>query len=51
MTKERERYLTELAFDFDIDVDTVFMLADILGENEDRDGLINALEDFAGWEL
>lgn len=51
MTEERERYLTVLASEFDIDEDTVFMLADMLGESEDHDGLIDALKDFVGWEL
>lgn len=43
----RKEYLTELAEDYGIPVRTVFYLADILGPNEDEDGLINALEDLA----
>ena len=43
----RKEYLTELAEDYGIPVRTVVYLADILGPNEDEDGLINALEDLA----
>ena len=42
---DRDDYLTCLAEDFAISIDTVYCLADILGENEDFDGLVCALED------
>lgn len=45
-SEERKQYLEELADEFDVDVETVFALADLLGPNEDHDGLINSLEDF-----
>ncbi len=43
----REERLTELAEEYGVPTRTVFYLADILGPNEDEDGLINALEDMA----
>lgn len=42
----RNEYLNDLAFEYDIDSSTVFLLADILGDNEDFDGLITSLEDY-----
>lgn len=42
----RTDYLNDLADDYGVPNDIVFMLADILGENEDYDGLINMLEDY-----
>jgi predicted RNase H-like nuclease (RuvC/YqgF family) len=45
--KDRDDYLTQLAEEYDLDEYTVFSLADMLGPNEDFDGLINALEDAA----
>ena len=41
----RREYLTELALDMGIKVEDVFALADILGPNEDFDGLVTMLED------
>ena len=41
----RKHYLTCLADDLGIDVQTVFTLASILGSTEDFDGLVTALED------
>jgi len=43
--KDREDYLNSLADDRGIDRITVDVIADVLGESEDFDGLINALED------
>lgn len=43
--KDRNEYLQCLAEDYGIDLETVILLADILGENEDFDGLVSALED------
>jgi len=44
--KDRADYLDSLADDRGIDRTTVDMLSDVLGESEDFDGLINALDDF-----
>lgn len=41
----REDYLRCLADDWDMPFMTVKMLADMLGPNEDFDGLVTALED------
>lgn len=43
----RDNYLEGLAEEYGLPVETVFSLADMLGPNEDFDGLISALEDFA----
>lgn len=47
----RSEYLLGLAVEHGVDYDVVETLADMLGPNEDRDGLINALEDiqYLGW--
>ena len=42
---DRDDYLTCLAEDFAISIDTVYCLADILGDEEDFDCLISALEE------
>ena len=41
----RRDYLDSLAEDYDIDRDTVYMMADLLGPTEDFDGLVSSLED------
>jgi 3-deoxy-D-manno-octulosonate 8-phosphate phosphatase KdsC-like HAD superfamily phosphatase len=46
--KNREDYLKNLAANFDIDLENVLMIADMLGPNEDFDGLVTSLEDFTG---
>ena len=43
--KDREDYLNSIADDRGIDRMTVDAIADMLGESEDFDGLINALDD------
>lgn len=43
----RDDYLEALADDLGIDLSTVHMLADMLGPNEDFDGLVTSLEDYA----
>lgn len=43
--KDREDYLSSLAERYDTDIETVRMIADMLGESEDFDGLIITLED------
>lgn len=45
--KNRREYLESLAEDFGIEVSTVFMMAQLLGSNEDFDGLVTSLEDYA----
>ena len=43
--KNRKYYLDCLAVDHDLPRSTVYMLADLLGPDEDFDGLVNAVED------
>lgn len=43
----REEYLQSLAEDYSVGIHVVYNLADMLGPNEDFDGLINALDDYA----
>lgn len=43
--KDREEYLQSVAEDFGLPFETVDFLADILGESEDFDGLIDVLAD------
>lgn len=43
--KDRAEYLSALSEDYGVDIETVQCLADLLGESEDFDGLISALED------
>lgn len=49
--EKREDYLNSLAGDYGINVNTVHALADMLGPNEDFDGLLSELEDAADMEL
>lgn len=48
--KDRADYLGYLAEDYGVDLNTVHVLAATLGEVEDFDGLIVALEDAAELE-
>lgn len=43
--KGRKDYLKHLADENDVDYNVIEMLADLLGENEDFDGLISSIED------
>ena len=43
--KDREDYLNNLAEDHGVDLFAVNMMADILGDSEDFDGLATELED------
>lgn len=43
----RKDYLICLADDLGVDKKTVFMLAEMLGPDEDFDGLVTSLEDYA----
>lgn len=47
---DREDYLSCMAEDYGVDLETVEALADMLGPNEDFDGLVSALEDLEGEE-
>lgn len=42
---DRGDYLTCLSEDYGVPIEDVFSLAEMLGENEDFDGLVSALED------
>ena len=42
---DRNDYLNCLSEDYGISIEDVFSLAEMLGENEDFDGLVSALED------
>ena len=41
----RDDYLTCLSEDYGVPIESVYNLAEMLGENEDFDGLVSALED------
>jgi hypothetical protein len=45
--ESRREYLLDLADNMGIDASIVFALADMLGSNEDFDGLVTSLEDYA----
>ena len=49
--KSREHYLQCMSEDYGVPIETVYSLASMLGENEDFDGLVSALEDaeFMEW--
>ena len=42
---DRNDYLTCLSEDYGVSIEDVYSLAEMLGENEDFDGLVSALED------
>jgi hypothetical protein len=44
--EDRNHYLEELALDYGLDFDSVYFLAQMLGEEDDFDGLIIAIESF-----
>ena len=44
----RDEYLRMVAEEYNVPISTVYALADMLGPNEDFDGLITELEDFNG---
>jgi hypothetical protein len=48
MKMTRKEYLSGLAEDYGIARADVFMLADLLGESEDYDGLLSMLADYEG---
>ena len=43
--ENRKEYLHSLSEEYGIDKGTVFMLANVLGQSEDFDGLVSQLED------
>lgn len=45
--KNRKEYLESLAEEYGISIENVYMAADMLGPNEDFDGLITTLEDMS----
>ena len=45
--KSRRDYLTQLAEDYGVDIDTVLMMASMLGPTEDFDGLVIHIADIA----
>ena len=45
--ENRRDYLESLADEYDVDLQAVFNLANLLGPNEDFDGLITMIEDNA----
>lgn len=49
--KNREDYLNSLSEDYSVPIDAVLALAEVLGPDEDFDGLISNLEDamYGGW--
>jgi len=44
---DRAEYLDSLVEEYGVDIDVVFNLAEILGPNEDFDGLVTTLQDHA----
>ena len=46
--RNREDYLQCMSEDYGVPLDVVYSLSDMLGPNEDFDGLVNALEDAEG---
>ena len=43
--KDRKDYLNSMAEEFDVPITVVLSIANMLGPNEDFDGLVSALED------
>lgn len=43
----RDEYLNNLASNMGLDISVVYLAADMLGPNEDFDGLVTTLEDHA----
>ena len=43
--RDREDYLRNLADDYEVDLESVVLLADMLGPNEDFDGLVSMVQD------
>lgn len=45
--ENRREYLQNLADEYDVDINIVFALAELLGKNEDFDGLVSELQDYS----
>lgn len=45
MNEERRKHIINLAEENNVPVDIAFMYAELLGENEDYDGLVSTMED------
>lgn len=45
MTDERRKYLKQVAEDYGVREDAVFTIAELLGPEEDYDGLLSAVDD------
>ena len=43
----RAEYLQHLSILYDVDIETIETLADLLGPSEDFDGLVSSLEDYS----
>lgn len=41
----RNQYLMSLSEEYGVDFDTIYAIADLLGESEDFDGLVSQLQD------
>lgn len=46
--ENRSHYLASLAMEYDVDISNILSLADVMGENEDFDGLVAMLDDNLG---
>lgn len=44
--ENRADYLSSMSEDYSVPIDVVYAVAELLGRNEDFDGLISALEDY-----
>ena len=44
--KNRRNYLDSLAEEFEVEVEVVYSIANMLGSSEDFDGLVSSLEDY-----
>lgn len=51
MTEERLQHCKDLAEEYDVPLRLVTMLADMLGEDEDHDGLVVSVQDYADMQL
>lgn len=47
--KDRDDYLKCLAEEYDVDLGFVITIADLLGPNEDFDGLVVSVQDYADY--
>lgn len=46
MTQKREDYLYGIAQDYNVPIFIIFNMAEVLGENEDYDGLLAIAEEY-----